>query len=594
MFTLSKQQQIGNYIVAFPIKQGSYAETYRVKDTFGRNCFLKLISYNKLHPTQFDKDGDSLELKVSERLSHPNVLHYRDSGETLVDGKRMLYVVYDFISGETAAQRTSRDNGCTVFEAKQIVLGVLEGLKYLHSLPNPIIHNELTPQNVMLDMSMGIAKPIIIDFGYARFMSQDHRSFQKDGLDPFFQAPEAFNGLFSPQSDIFSVGATLYKLLFGMPPFYINLSKYKGERAEIIEVINNERKRPLRIMDREKSGLDELLVNVMAKALAYNAEDRFQSADEFANALKGEIRVSPIATSHSIDKEGSSEGSNVNIPQGNGFADVAGMHDLKDLITRDIIQIIKDPEKSKRYGLSLPNGMLLYGPPRCGKTFFAKKMAEEVGFNFIQKTPADLKSKWVNASQENIANMFKEAVENAPTIIFIDEINELLPSRDSNSHEMSKSAVNEMLAQMDRTGEKGVFVIGATNYPNMIDPAMLGSGRLEKKFYVGPPDKEARRALFELNLKDRYTDFGIDYNKLADLTENYVSADMEFIVNEASRVAFNKDVKITMDLLMQTIENIQPSIPLEELKKFEEIRAQIEREANQCQPNTHKPIGFKL
>lgn len=591
MFSLQKNQVIASYTVAFPIKQGSYAETYRVKDPGGKNFFMKLIAYNKLHPTQFDENGDCLELKVSEQLNHPNILHYQDSGELFVDGKRMLYVVYDFISGETVAQKTSRDNDCTVFDAKQIVLGVLDGLNYLHSLSNPIIHNELTTQNVMLDMSKGMAKPIIIDFGHARFMSQDHRSFQKDGLDLFYQAPEAFNGLFSPQSDIFSVGAMLYQLLFGLPPYYTNLSKFKGDRLAMVDAVYNERKRPLRILDRGKSGLDEQLINIMAKALAYDADDRFQSADEFAKALKGESKVSPIVQSHKSDIEEASKSGNVNIPQGNGFADVAGMQDLKDMITRDVIRIIKDPEKSKRYGLSLPNGMLLYGPPRCGKTFFAKKMAEEVGFNFMQKTPADLKSKWVNASQENIANMFKEAEENAPTIIFIDEINELLPSRSSDSHEMSKSAVNEMLAQMDRTGEKGVFVIGATNYPNMIDPAMLGSGRLEKKFYIGPPDKDARKALFELALKGRYTDFGIDYDLLAEKTDSYVSADMNFIVDEAARIAFEKDEKITMDLLLLTIAKTKPSIPIEELKKFESIRNEIEQTDQTS--TQRKPIGFK-
>ena len=132
--------------------------------------------------------------------------------------------------------------------------------------------------------------------------------------------------------------------------------------------------------------------------------------------------------------------------------------------------------------------MLLYGPPGCGKTFFAKHFAEEVGFNFMCITPATLKSRYVNATQENIAKMFKEAEENAPTVIFIDEMNELVPNRDDgNVHEMSRSAVNEMLAQMDRTGEKGIFIIGATNYPNMIDPAILRAGRLDKKYYISLP-----------------------------------------------------------------------------------------------------------
>lgn len=106
--------------------------------------------------------------------------------------------------------------------------------------------------------------------------------------------------------------------------------------------------------------------------------------------------------------------------------------------------------------------MLLYGPPGCGKTFFAKHFAEEVGFNFICITPATLKSRYVNTTQENIAKMLEEAEQKAPTIIFIDEINELTPNRENDVHEMSRSAVNEMLAQMDRTGEKLIFIVGAT------------------------------------------------------------------------------------------------------------------------------------
>ena len=165
-------------------------------------------------------------------------------------------------------------------------------------------------------------------------------------------------------------------------------------------------------------------------------------------------------------------------------------------------------DAAKMRGESLDH-VLLYGPPGCGKTFFAKKFAEEVGFNFMVKTPADLKSRYVNATQENIKKMFDEAYENAPTIIFIDEINELVPDRNGNIHEMAESAVNEMLSQMDRTGEKGVFVIGATNLPQKIDTAILRAGRLEKHFYVGPPDFTARKLLFEKSLQNRKAlDFG--------------------------------------------------------------------------------------
>lgn len=252
------------------------------------------------------------------------------------------------------------------------------------------------------------------------------------------------------------------------------------------------------------------------------------------------------------------------------------MEELKRQLREEVIEPLHNPEEYRRYGVTIPNGMLLYGPPGCGKTFFAKHFAEEVGFNFLCITPATLKSRYVNATQENIAQMFKEAEEKAPTVIFIDEMNELVPDRQSDVHEMSRSAVNEMLAQMDRTGEKGVFIIGATNYPDMIDPAILRAGRLDKKFYVGAPDKEARAALFRLYLSKRPYDFGLDYDKLAELTEYYVSADIQLIVNEASRNALHRHSRITMELLTEAIRNTLPSLSREMLSKYESIKVKME------------------
>ena len=269
----------------------------------------------------------------------------------------------------------------------------------------------------------------------------------------------------------------------------------------------------------------------------------------------------------------------------------ASMSESQDTI-EEVIEPLHHPEEYQRYGITIPNGMLLYGPPGCGKTFFAKHFAEEVGFNFMFITPATLKSRYVNASQENIAKMFKEAEENAPTIIFIDEINELVPNREENVHEMSKSAVNEMLAQMDRTGEKGIFIIGATNYPHMIDPAILRAGRLDKKYYVGVPDEVARKTLFELYLKNRPYDFGLDYDELSILTKNYVSADIQLIVNNAARTALKSRSKITMAILRNAIAAVRPSLDIKELQRYEEIKAQMNGENIKKSENRPK-VGFK-
>lgn len=581
MFTLVKRDVIADYIVTFQVKEGDYAETYRVKDSVGKNRFLKLINCAKLHRTQFDSDGNILEVEIAKQLDHPNIVKYRDSGEIIINGNKFAYIVYDYISGETTSQFLAREGECSVYLAKTIVIGVLNGLKFLHSLHEPVIHNEITLQNVMVDVSSGITIPKIIDFGYARYLSQGSTAFNKRGLSPFYLAPEALNGVFSVKSDIFSAGAVLFNLIFGMPPYFVELADCKGDVNLQREKIDAQRELPLHFPKVEKFELDDDLMNVIRKALASDIEDRFESSDEFIKALNGEIKVQRIDNQRKSKSDDSQQKrAKGTVPKGKGFSAIAGMHELKEKMQVEVIDALHNPEEYAKYGLTIPNGMLLYGPPGCGKTFFAKHFAEEVGFNFILIKPSTLKSRFVNATQENIAQMFKEAEENAPTIIFIDEMNELVPNRDSDVHEMARSAVNEMLAQMDRTGEKGIFIIGATNYPDMIDPAILRAGRLDKKYYIGTPDFEARRLMFELYLKSRPYDFGLDYDKLAQLTENYVSSDIEMIINDASRIALRRKSKISMAILEYVISKTKPSLTTSELKKYLAIKSKIDGEVS--------------
>ena len=591
MFTLVNKQQIGNYTITFPVKEGDYAETYRVKDLTGKNRFLKLINYAKLHRTQFDVDGNVLEVEIAKQLDHPNIVKYRDSGEIILNSRKFAYIVFDFISGETTSQFLAREGECSVYDAKTIVIGILNGLKFLHSLPEPVIHNEITLQNVMLDVSSGATIPKIIDFGYARYLAQGSTAFNKNGLSPFYLAPEALNGVFAVKSDIFSAGAVLFNLIYGLPPYFVELADCKGDINLQREKIDTQRELPLHFPKIEKFELDDDLKNIMRKALAADIEDRFESSDEFIKALNSEIKVPRIDNQKKSKSDETQQKRNkISVPKGKGFSAIAGMQELKDQLQTDVIDALHSPEEYAKYGLTIPNGMLLYGPPGCGKTFFAKHFAEEVGFNFMLIKPSSLKSRYVNATQENIAKMFQDAEANAPTIIFIDEMNELVPNRDSDVHEMARSAVNEMLAQMDRTGEKGIFIIGATNYPDMIDPAIMRAGRLDKKYYIGTPDFEARKLMFELYLKSRPYDFGLDYDKLATLTENYVASDIELIVNDASRIALKNKSKITMAILERVIYETKPSLTANELSKYLSIKAKIEGE-NLSTPQRPR-IGF--
>lgn len=586
-FILSKGQTIDNkYKMQFFLKKGRYAESYRVKDKEGAIKFLKLFVYSKLDRTQFDEDHNILEIELLKKINHSNLVSYYDDGELFINNQKYAYVILDFISGETLADKMAREGKLNPYETKDIILGVLNGLQYLHNFENPIIHNDITNLNIMLDLSGKISILKIIDFGYARYLYQSNRDFLKDGLNPFYQANEAFNKVFSVQSDIFAVGALYYHLLVGLPPWFIEISKFKADRIELEDAILEERRRPLKF-DAYGTLINETTRNIIIKALQPNAEDRFKDVTEFIQALNGEVEVQQLSNG----QQGTSIVKPKVLKSNQGFRAIAGMQELKDTIYIDVIGALNDRERYEEYGLTIPNGMLLYGPPGCGKTFFAEKLAEEIGYNFYQIKPSDLQSKWVNASQENIKNLFDEAREKAPSIIFIDELDALVPNRNNaNISHMNTSAVNEFLAQMNNCGEDGVFVIGATNLPSTIDPAIMRAGRLDKKIYVSVPDTEARTSLFKLYLKNRPTEVGLDYDLLASLTENYASVDIKHICDEAARQALREDDRITLKFLKLTIQRTRPSSTLKQLEKYRRERDQMLGIDN----NNNRPtIGFK-
>lgn len=588
-----RNDKIEDYTVISAIKQSYYAETYRVKDVQGTKRFLKLICTPLLKYWQTDKIGSIIEMEVAKELHNHNLCDNIDSGTMIIGGQKYSYLVNKFVNNETLAESIAHGREYSIYEIKQIIKALLSAIKYLHTLPRPVIHNEITIQNILLDLKTDDLKDIrLIDFGYARYLDMPNCKPGLDNLNVFYLAPERFAGVSCIQSDLYAVGVCLYTLIYNKLPWFFDLGHCSD--TEKVEQISRHRERTLDIPDIDMFELDEQLINIIKKALLPDVRDRFQTADEFIAALDGAIKIENPNPTRQMRVGGDEK--KISVAQhksvaGEGFSAIAGMQELKDLVKTEVIDAINQREEYERYGVSIPNGMLLYGPPGCGKTFFAKQLAAEVGFNFMVKKPSDLQSRWVNATQENIATMFKEAEENAPTIIFLDEMNELTPNRDNgNVHQMHLSAVNELLANMDRLGEKGVFVIGATNYPHLMDPAILRSGRLDKKFYVAPPDFEARKAMFEMLLKKRPYDFGLDYDRLAKLTENYVFSDLTLIINDASRKALMEKSKITMAIIEDTIAHTKSSLSNRDIEKYNKIKAQIEgREIENPRPR----VGFK-
>jgi transitional endoplasmic reticulum ATPase len=247
-----------------------------------------------------------------------------------------------------------------------------------------------------------------------------------------------------------------------------------------------------------------------------------------------------------------------------GFDSIAGMHDLKQLLVAEVINPLKNPEKFKRFKVSIPNGIILYGPPGVGKSFIVRKLAEELGYNYVEVKGSDLATPFIHGSVGNIGKVFDMAKQNAPTILCFNEISALVPDRknlhDSSSHKEEETS--EFLTQLEEAADNKVLVIGTTNFLERIDEAVIRPGRFDKKIYVPPPDFEARKEIFKLALSGRPYDKSIDFDKLASITENYSSAEIvEGIIETAARIAANLDKpSIDQDLLEAEIKKLKPVV----------------------------------
>ena len=343
---------------------------------------------------------------------------------------------------------------------------------------------------------------------------------------------------------------------------------------------------------------------IINKGLSVTITAGYQSVEELHCELTGEAPQdrsrdnrgqsggrSQSSQSHKQEEDPTAIGVVIKKGNGHGFDDIAGMHELKEMLQQKVIFVLQNKELAEEYKLTPPNGMLLYGPPGCGKTFFAEKFAEQTAFNFILVKSSDLASVYVHGSQEKIGKLFKQAEENAPTVLCFDEFDAFVPNRSAPGSSYVSSEVNEFLSQLNNCSARGIFVVATTNRPDMIDPAILRTGRLDKQIYVPLPDHDARREMFALYLKGRpFDEEHMDLDHLSDLTEGYIASDIAFIVNDAAMTAAFTHAKISQDLLEKTIRETRPSISPELLQSYEYLRAKMEGvERSNALPR----IGFK-
>jgi transitional endoplasmic reticulum ATPase len=243
------------------------------------------------------------------------------------------------------------------------------------------------------------------------------------------------------------------------------------------------------------------------------------------------------------------------------YEDIGGLHEEIQKI-REMIEIpMKHPEVFEKLGISPPKGVLLYGPPGCGKTLLAKALANEINAYFAVINGPEIMSKYYGQSEENLRKVFEEAEKNAPALIFIDEVDAIAPKRENVTGEVERRVVSQLLTLMDGLKTRGkVVVIAATNIPNAIDPALRRPGRFDREIEIGVPDVEGRMEILLIHTRGMSLTEDVDLDKIAGITHGYVGADMAALCKEAA---------------MKTLRRVIPKIHGEDVDISQEVLEQL-------------------
>jgi transitional endoplasmic reticulum ATPase len=264
------------------------------------------------------------------------------------------------------------------------------------------------------------------------------------------------------------------------------------------------------------------------------------------------------------------------------YEDIGGLKEEVKKV-REMIEIpLKRPELFERLGITPPKGVLMHGPPGTGKTLLAKAVANESDAHFIAINGPEIMSKYVGGSEERLREFFEEAEENAPSIIFIDEIDAIAPKREDVSGEVERRIVAQLLTLMDGLKSRGqVVVIGATNRPDALDPALRRPGRFDREIEIGVPDREERKEILQIHTRGMPLADDVDLDELAEITHGFVGADLESLCKESA-----------MRVLRRVLPEIKADeeIPKEVLKKMVVTRADFKDALKEIQPSALREV----
>ena len=570
METFKKGEKIGKYVINSFIKKGIVAESYTVLGPDDMMYFMKVFNLRSIPREQLFEGKEVYEIQLCKELNsdeNQNVVRYVDNGEVKKGNTVYHYLVTEFYRGMLLLDAVRQEGRFDLEDAVQITLCVLSGLSFIHS--RALIHNDIRPSNIMLqELDDGMLMPTIIDLGHISYMVKGRPTFADEDLMPYFRAPETFRAVYTVKSDIFSTGALLYFLLFGKSPWEeIDLRIFEGDKQKIAEALKKARKQDL-VLETDEVKLPDYMKAILLKALAKKADDRFASAADFAQALFEQVmpelakrmeeeEAKPQAESQVQDNSGPvitfKKGS------GSGFDNVTGRDELKEQLRKEVLFALQNPEKAKLYKLPAINGVLLYGPPGCGKSLVLESFAEELGFNYSIIKGVEMGHIYQEGVLDNLQRVFDAAEIKAPFVLCFDELEFIAPNPNGEGEDGNITPqVSALFGMMNECSKKGILVVATTNRPDLIDQAIMRVGCFDRVFFVPQPDFEARKDIFMDHLKDRPCE-ELDFDELAKMSDDFNAGDITEAVNEAAMTAAYNDVPISQKILVDVLKYKNPT-----------------------------------